>query len=132
MFKITNLKRLLIITIMMVIGMGTTVLATNITPIVNTSTPTNATTSITPLTSSGGTINVAPTTSTTGTISTAPTTSTITATTPTPTPKPSAVSSYNSNLPKTGIDYSIVFVMLASVICALFAYKKIREYNIKY
>ena len=36
----------------------------------------------------------------------------------------------NTTLPQTGIDSSIVFVIVACGISALYAYKKIRDYNI--
>lgn len=35
----------------------------------------------------------------------------------------------NSNLPKTGVDYSILLIIVACVVFAIFAYKKIQEYN---
>ena len=40
---------------------------------------------------------------------------------------------YDSNLPKTGVDYSVLFIIGIFVIVAIYAYMKIRKYNnVKY
>lgn len=116
MLKLKNLKRILIMSAMMLIlTVGTSVYATA--PTIGTINPTGGTGSPT-------TGTISPLNPTSGTIK--PTSNT----TPTPTP---TGSSYNkNNLPKTGVDYNILFIILASVACAVFAYFKVRKYNIKY
>ena len=40
---------------------------------------------------------------------------------------------YDSNLPKTGVDYSVLFIIGIFAIVAIYAYMKIRKYNnVKY
>ncbi len=81
------------------------------------------------------TLNQSTTTGTTGT-TTIPSVQSTTITTPTPTPTPTSTqnSTYTkTNLPKTGIDYTALLVIVVCVISGVYAFIKIRDYNqIKY
>ena len=76
---------------------------------------------------------------------TIPTLNSITSTTTNPTNKPTittttntinttnTVGTTNSKLPNAGLDYSVLFVIVACVMSGVYAYVKIKEYNsIKY
>ena len=132
MFKIKSLKKLLItniIAIIIVMGVNVYSNATSF------SVPSFNSTSPSPSTS--------PATNTIGAFSSpSPSPSAI----PSPTPSSSNVSTYGNNgstgttsgtsntkLPKTGVDYSIIFIILLCSGCAVFAYKKVKDYSdIKY
>lgn len=134
MFKVKRIKRLLIVyfmAIIMVMGMNVYSNATGL------SVPNFNSTATSP----------SPTAST-STIQTYTQASPSPSALPSPSPSSSNVSTYgnggttgtttgtsntSTNLPKTGVDYSIIFIILLCCGCAVFAYKKIRDYsNIKY
>ena len=74
-------------------------------------------------------------TTTTTVTTTIPSVQTISTPTPTPTPTASSQNSTytQNNLPKTGIDYTALFVIAACVISGVYAFIKVRDYNqIKY
>ena len=135
MFKLKKLKKIFIIAVLLtVVGMSSSVFATSTQTI---SSGTTSTTQQIPTlnSSAGGTTG----TSTTNPISTINNTTTPvttnTNTTNTNTANTNTNSSVynNTSLPKTGVDYSIIFIILACVACAVYAYIKIRDYNnIKY
>ena len=118
MFKLKNLKKIFIIAVLLtVLGFSSSVFATGgIQPI-----PTlNGNSTNTPTTNPINTIN------TTNTINTINTTNTANT-------NPNTSVYNNTNLPKTGVDYSIIFIILACGACGVYAYIKIRDYNnIKY
>lgn len=102
----------IILIIVAVIAIGSKVLATNSPiqiPIVNTNTTDTTTTNVTTNTTTNATTNVVtPTTNTTG-------------------------SNYqNTTLPQTGdaSDYAIFLLIVVAAIVAVYAYKKVRDYNI--
>lgn len=117
MLKVKNVKKLLIVVlaVMLIVAMQTGVKATG--PIVITgNTTTNTIQTIPTINSITSTTNNVQNTPT-NTANTANTTGTTTST----------------NLPNAGLDYSILFVIVACVISGVYAYIKIRDYNnIKY
>lgn len=79
-------------------------------------------------------INIISTTQQTNEVTTNQTTNTTTnVVAPTTNTTNTAVSTYtNTNLPQTGdaSDYAIFLLIVVSVVIAIFAYKKVRDYNI--
>lgn len=133
MLKVKNL-RLLLITILMVtlVCMSSSVFATNGVPTIgNVNNSTSGTNGIPSI----GNINNG-TTNNTNTQIVAPSlnTSNNTNNTTNNTNRNNSNSSvYDSNLPKTGIDYSVLFIIGIFAIVAVYAYIKIRKYNnVKY
>ena len=115
MLKVKNVKKLLIVVlaVMLIMVMQTGVMASA--PIVITGNTTNGIQTI-PTINSITTTNPTQNT-TTNTVNTVNTTGTTT----------------NTNLPEAGLDYSILFVIVACVVSGVYAYIKIRYYNnIKY
>ena len=83
-------------------------------------TPTNGTVPISTATNTGNGTTIAPTTTRNNTSATESTTSSYR----------NIASNTTSNLPYTGSSYGIVFVIFALVISAIYAYKKVSDYNI--
>lgn len=127
MLKIENVKKLLIVVlaIALIALIQSPVLATTPTIITNTNSGT---------TSSG--LNTIPTVNslTSGTNTTTTPTTTNTTNTVSNTVKNTNTSTYtSSNLPKAGLDYSALLLIIACVGSGIYAYIKIRDYNnIKY
>ena len=126
MFKLKNLKKIFIIAVLLtVVGMSSSVFATSPQQIPTLNSNANGTSTTNPISTINNTIT--PVTTNTNTNKTN-TTNTNTANTNTN----SSVYN-NTSLPKTGVDYSIIFIILACVVCAVYAFIKIRDYNnIKY
>ena len=126
MFKLKNLKKIFIIAVLLtVVGMSSSVFATSPQQIPTLNSNANGTSTTNPISTINNTIT--PVTTNTNTNKTN-TTNTNTANTNTN----SSVYN-NTSLPKTGVDYSIIFIILACVLCAVYAFIKIRDYNnIKY
>ena len=126
MFKLKNLKKIFIIAVLLtVVGMSSSVFATSPQQIPTLNSNANGTSTTNPISTINNTIT--PVTTNTNTTNTN-TTNTNTANTNTN----SSVYN-NTRLPKTGVDYSIIFIILACVVCAVYAFIKIRDYNnIKY
>lgn len=126
MFKLKNLKKIFIIAVLLtVVGMSSSVFATSPQQIPTLNSNANGTSTTNPISTINNTIT--PVTTNTNTTKTN-TTNTNTANTNTN----SSVYN-NTSLPKTGVDYSIIFIILACVACAVYAFIKIRDYNnIKY
>lgn len=126
MFKLKNLKKIFIIAVLLtVVGMSSSVFATSPQQIPTLNSNANGTSTTNPISTINNTIT--PVTTNTNTTKTN-TTNTNTANTNTN----SSVYN-NTSLPKTGVDYSIIFIILACVLCAVYAFIKIRDYNnIKY
>ena len=126
MFKLKNLKKIFIIAVLLtVVGMSSSVFATSPQQIPTLNSNANGTSTTNPISTINNTIT--PVTTNTNTTKTN-TTNTNTANTNTN----SSVYN-NTSLPKTGVDYSIIFIILACVVCAVYAFIKIRDYNnIKY
>lgn len=124
MFKLKKLKKIFIIAVLLtVVGMSSSVFATSTQQIPTLNSNANGTSTTNPISTINNTIT--PVTTNTNTTNT---TNTNTANTNTN----SSVYN-NTSLPKTGVDYSIIFIILACVACAVYAFIKIRDYNnIKY
>ena len=146
MFKFKKMKKVLISALLLtVMGMSSSVFATG-TQTITSGTTTSGTPQQIPTlssgtgSSSGTTTTTTPTNTNTNTNTTNPigtlnsTTNTNTNTKNTNTNTNTNSSVYNNtSLPKTGVDYSILLIMLACAVCAIYAYIKIRNYNnIKY
>lgn len=144
MFKFKKMKKVLISALLLtVMGMSSSVFATG-TQTITSGTTTSGTAQQIPTLSSGAGSSSGTTTTTTptntntnttnpiGTLNSTTNTNTNTKNTNTNTNTNSSVYN-NTSLPKTGVDYSILFIMLACAVCAIYAYIKIRNYNnIKY
>ena len=144
MFKFKKMKKVLISALLLtVMGMSSSVFATG-TQTITSGTTTSGTPQQIPTLSSGTGSSSGTTTTTTptntntnttnpiGTLNSTTNTNTNTKTTNTNTNTNSSVYN-NTSLPKTGVDYSILLIMLACAVCAIYAYIKIRNYNnIKY
>ena len=117
MLKVKSVKKLLIVVlaVMLIMVMQTGVKASA--PIVITGNTTTNTIQTIPTINSITTTNPTQNTATTNTANTVNTTGTTT----------------DTNLPNAGLDYSILFVIVACVVSGVYAYIKIRDYNnIKY
>ena len=144
MFKFKKMKKVLISALLLtVMGMSSSVFATG-TQTITSGTTTSGTPQQIPTLSSGTGSSSGTTTTTTptntntnttnpiGTLNSTTNTNTNTKNTNTNTNTNSSVYN-NTSLPKTGVDYSILLIMLACAVCAIYAYIKIRNYNnIKY
>ena len=143
MFKFKKMKKVLISALLLtVMGMSSSVFATG-TQTITSGTTTSGTPQQIPTlssgtgSSSGTTTTTTPTntnTNTTNPIGTLNSTTNTNTNTNTNTTTNTNSSVYNNtSLPKTGVDYSILLIMLACAVCAIYAYIKIRNYNnIKY
>lgn len=126
MFKLKKLKKIFIIAVLLtVVGMSSSVFATSPQQIPTLNSNANGTSTTNPISTINNTIT--PVTTNTNTTKT-----NITNTNTANTNTNSSVYN-NTSLPKTGVDYSIIFIILACVVCAVYAFIKIRDYNnIKY
>ena len=130
MLKLRNLKKTFVIAmiLMLLTFMSSSVFATNTIVITGNNTTTGSGLQTIPTTNStnnnttSGTITTIPTTNNTATTNNTVTTSNSTGT-----------GSTSSNLPKTGIDYSALFLLAVCAVSGVYAYVKIRDYDqIKY
>ena len=131
MFKLKNLKKIFIIAVLLtVVGMSSSVFATSPQQIPTLNSNANGTSTTNPISTINNTIT--PVTTNTNTTNTNTTNKNTTNTNTANTNTNSSVYN-NTSLPKTGVDYSIIFIILACVVCAVYAFIKIRDYNnIKY